>query len=69
MRVIHLGRTTATGHVLPRCGVWGSMDTQWTDVAAGVTCVACREAMRAGARDGPPARGDRGGTGGRAATR
>lgn len=28
-----------------------SMDTGWTDVAAGVTCDACRTAMRDGARD------------------
>jgi hypothetical protein len=52
MRVIHFAGTAGTGHVEPRCGVWGSTDTDWTEVAAGVTCVACRGDMRDGARDG-----------------
>jgi hypothetical protein len=52
MRVIHLERMSGTGRVVPRCGVWGSTDTDWTGVASGVTCVACRGAM-GGAPDGP----------------
>jgi hypothetical protein len=52
MRVIHFARTDGTGHVEPWCGVWGSTATDWTDVAAAVTCVGCRAAMRDGARDG-----------------
>jgi hypothetical protein len=50
MRVIHFERTSGTGHAVPRCGVWGSMDTDWTRDADGVTCVACRSAMLADAR-------------------
>lgn len=57
MRVIHLARASGNGHVLPRCGSWGSMATYWTEVAAGVTCVACRDAMRDGARDRLPVGG------------
>jgi hypothetical protein len=49
MRVMHFARPAAAGYVEPWCGTWGSMDTDWTDVAAGVTCVACRTALRAGA--------------------
>jgi hypothetical protein len=50
MRVIHFERTSGTGHAVPRCGVWGSMDTDWTEDADGVTCVACRAAMLEDAR-------------------
>jgi hypothetical protein len=46
MRVIHFVRPDATAGVEPLCGVWGSMDTDWTDVAGGVTCSACRNALR-----------------------
>jgi hypothetical protein len=28
------------------CGEWGSMDTDWTGVPDGVTCAACRRALR-----------------------
>jgi hypothetical protein len=45
MRVIHFERTSGTGHAVPWCGVWGSTDTDWTEDADGVTCVACRGAM------------------------
>jgi hypothetical protein len=55
MRVIHFARTAGTGHVEPRCGDWGSMDTDWTDVTAGVTCVACRGALHRGPGIGVPA--------------
>lgn len=41
MRLVHLAYLTETGHVEPRCGAWGSMDSDWTDVADGVTCVGC----------------------------
>ncbi|HET9595453.1 MAG TPA: hypothetical protein VFP65_07720 [Anaeromyxobacteraceae bacterium] len=51
MRVNHLQGTSATDRVVPRCGAWGSMDSDWTDVAANVSCVACRDAMRDDARD------------------
>lgn len=54
MRVIHFARTAGTRHVEPRCGDWGSLDTDWTDVAAGVTCVACRGALHRGAGIGGP---------------
>jgi hypothetical protein len=50
MRVIHFERTSGTGHAVPWCGVWGSTDTDWTEDAAGVTCVACRGAVLDGAR-------------------
>lgn len=46
MRIIHFEHPSAAGGVQPLCGSWGSMDTDWTPVAAGVTCVACRDAMR-----------------------
>ncbi|ACG71624.1 hypothetical protein AnaeK_0382 [Anaeromyxobacter sp. K] len=54
MRVVHFQRTSDTGHVVPWCGVWGSTDTDWTTAWPGVTCVACRDAMRAGLRGGEP---------------
>ncbi len=50
MRVIHFQRTSDTAHAVPWCGVWGSTDTDWTEDAAGVTCVACRGAMLERAR-------------------
>jgi F0F1-type ATP synthase assembly protein I len=50
MRVIHLQGTSGTGHAVPRCGVWGSTDTDWTAEGSGVTCVACGDALRASAR-------------------
>lgn len=54
MRVIHFERMSATGNVVPWCGLWGSTDTAWTDVADGVTCGPCRGAMRDDARpEGP----------------
>lgn len=53
MRVIHFERASGTGHAVPRCGVWGPTDTDWTAEWAGVTCVPCREAMGAPARASP----------------
>ena len=52
MRVIHFVRPEVLGHAEPLCGVWGSMDTDWTGVASGVTCAACRGALR-GLGSGP----------------
>jgi hypothetical protein len=49
MRVVHFERLGSKPWVEPLCGDWGAMDTDWTDVATGVTCVACESALR-GAR-------------------
>jgi hypothetical protein len=51
MRVVHFAPSDAPPigcHAEPLCGDWGSMDTDWTDSAAGVTCDACRGLLRAG---------------------
>jgi hypothetical protein len=40
MRVIHFARPDAR-YAEPLCSDWGSMDTDWTDSASGVTCQAC----------------------------
>ena len=57
MRAIHFVRPDATVGVEPLCGVWGSMDTDWTDVAGGVTCEVCKSALR-GAGSGAEPVGD-----------
>ncbi len=46
MRAIHLVRPSGSPHVEPLCGDWGSMDTHWTEDAAGVTCGSCLDALR-----------------------
>jgi hypothetical protein len=51
MRVIHFAPSEAPSigrHAEPLCGDWGSMDTDWTDSANGVTCQACWDLLRAG---------------------
>lgn len=56
MRVTHFARSDARPigwHAEPLCGDWGSMDTDWTDYASGVTCEACRGALRAGGIPAP----------------
>jgi hypothetical protein len=45
MRLVHFADLNDTGHVEPRCGVWGSMDADWTNLADDATCVGCRTAM------------------------
>ena len=61
MRVIHLARSDAGpfgGQVEPLCGEWGGMDTDWTYSGSGVTCEACRGALRVGGSPAPgPAAG------------
>jgi hypothetical protein len=60
MRVVHFARSDDRPSAEPLCGVWGSMDTDWTDVPGGVTCDACRVALGAAgwlataAAGGPP---------------
>jgi hypothetical protein len=54
MRAIHFDRTAGRSDVLPLCGAWGSMDSDWTTVADGVTCDACRRALGE-SRPGPAA--------------
>lgn len=44
MRLVHLAELAESGHVVPRCGEWGSMDTDWTDREDGATCAACKAA-------------------------
>ena len=56
MRVIHYSRRDVRPfgwHAEPLCGDWGGMDTDWTDLEAGVTCEGCRGLLRAGARPLP----------------
>lgn len=57
MRVVHRVRDDAAARLEPLCGDWGSMDTHWTEDAAGVTCAAClgilRDISRSGARGAP----------------
>lgn len=45
MRVVHFAALADTGHVVPWCGVWGSMDSDWTDIANNVSCLGCATAM------------------------
>ena len=57
MRVIHFARSDARpigAHAEPLCGDWGSMDTDWTDSASGVTCEACRGVLRRDVEKGLP---------------
>jgi hypothetical protein len=58
MRVVHFARSDARPSAEPLCGVWGSMDTDWTDVAGGVTCDACRVALSAAGSMAAAAAGD-----------
>jgi hypothetical protein len=51
MRVIHYAELDGRLHAEPLCGSWGSMDTDWTNDAGGVTCEPCRTALR-GERSG-----------------
>jgi len=46
MHTVHFA-PEGTALVRPLCGDWGSMDTEWTGDPAGVTCRACRAALRA----------------------
>jgi hypothetical protein len=46
MRPVHFLKPSAGHYVEPLCGVWGLMDTHWTEVADAVTCGACQEALR-----------------------
>jgi hypothetical protein len=46
MRVVHLAELNDTGHVEPRCGPWGPMDADWTDIANDATCSGCRITIR-----------------------
>jgi hypothetical protein len=50
MRAIHLIGPDTTAGLLPLCGSWGSMDTDWTSVPSEVTCVACVACATATAR-------------------
>ena len=45
MRLVHFADLNDTGHVEPRCGAWGSMDADWTDIADDATCSGCRTAV------------------------
>ncbi len=47
MRVVHFAPSDAA-YAEPLCGDWGSMDTDWTDSASGVTCQACLGVLRRG---------------------
>jgi hypothetical protein len=54
MRVVHFA-SSVTGHAEPLCGLWGSMDTDWTKAEEGVTCAGCQLALRdAGPGASPP---------------
>ena len=46
MRATHLVGPVTTAGVLPLCGDWVSMDTDWTTVPSQVTCAACAADMR-----------------------
>jgi hypothetical protein len=48
MHIVHFA-PGLSGLVLPLCGNWGGMDSEWTGEPDGVTCPACRQAMRAAA--------------------
>lgn len=52
MHTVHFA-PEGTALVTPLCGDWAGMDTEWTGDPAGVTCRACREALRARASAGP----------------
>lgn len=45
MRLIHFADLNDGVHVEPRCGPWGSMDADWTDLPGDATCLGCRTAM------------------------
>ena len=49
MRTVHFRRIDRGNVLLPLCGDWGSMETDWTEDPDGVTCRACRETFRQGA--------------------
>jgi hypothetical protein len=44
VRVVHREQLTPEHTVVPLCGVWRSLDEDWTTSADGVTCAACRAA-------------------------
>jgi hypothetical protein len=46
MRVVHLSELNDTGHVEPRCGAWGPLDDDWTDIRNDATCAGCRTVLR-----------------------
>ncbi len=46
MRVVHFARSDDRPHAEALCGAWGSLDSDWTDVARGVTCTDCRTVLR-----------------------
>jgi len=47
MRIVHFVAARGAALAMPRCGRWGSMESDWVDVPGGVTCPACLEAMAA----------------------
>lgn len=51
MRLVHIADLNDTGHVEPRCGAWGSLDADWTELPDDATCLGCRTA-RAGRASG-----------------
>lgn len=59
MRLVHQARSDGRPHAEPLCGDWGSMDTDWTDAAEGVTCPACTAALRAAASRATHVQGER----------
>jgi hypothetical protein len=57
MRVVHFA-PGGGARAEPLCGSWGSLDTDWTDAAGGVTCPGCQVGLRAAeVRIGPPDEG------------
>jgi hypothetical protein len=46
MRATHFVKPSGSPYVEPLCGVWGLMDTHWTEAAAGVTCDGCLQILR-----------------------
>lgn len=54
MRAIHFVRPSGSPRVEPLCGDWGSMDSHWTEDAAGVTCGGCLDALRGLASEARP---------------
>jgi len=55
MRIVHLERKGTGNLLVPRCGDWGSMDTDWTAEPDEATCEPCRQAARlaSGVRERP----------------
>jgi hypothetical protein len=47
MRIVHFVAARGTVLAMPRCGRWGSMDSDWVDLPGGVTCPDCLVAMAA----------------------